>query len=494
MSEDEISSYRQDILDYSWSALAVLSNSGEFIYVNKAICPILGYSKDELIGMNLSQIIQDEYKEILNKSLEDVIKNIPQNIKMIISRKDFQKVYLDISLNQVPHNNTIILNAKDITKEHSFDEVMGEFIIFANLNKDGQIEDISNMFCDISGYAQDELIGKDYQDLVLTKDGKKIVFEHLLQNEETHFEIQFKSKSEEIFWLNSIIKPIFNKYGDIERYYAIGFDITDKVNLQKHTDELEIKIEEAVEKNRKKDQLIFNQSKFAIMGEILTTMSHHWRQPLNAISLKSQNLALKYELGTEVTSDMAVGLLDEIEAEADGLSQILYEFQQSVSLKDDGIKKNIESILLEAKNIIENNPLHAKIHFFENFFDVRDDEIFPAEFVNVLVNIMINSLEAFKKNQLEEPVIDLNLSCDEEYAYLEIIDNGGGIEEDILPKIFEPYFSTKDDRNGTGLGLYMSKNIIELKMMGTIDISAISNHTKVFIQIPFVQQIDDLGE
>jgi PAS domain S-box-containing protein len=389
----------------------------------------------------------------------------------------------------VENNDTIILNAKDITKEHSFDEVMGEFIIFTKLNKDGAIIEISDMFCSISGYEEGELIGKDYQDLILTKDGKKIVFEHLLQNEETHFEIQFKSKSDEIFWLNSIIKPIYNKYGDIEGYYIISFDITDKVKLQSYSDELEIKINEAVEKNRKKDQLIFNQSKFAIMGEILTTMSHHWRQPLNSISLKSQNLALKYELGVEVTSEFATNILEEIEAEADGLSQILYEFQESVSLKDDGVKKNIETILVEAKNIIDNNPLHTKIHFFQNFFDVRDDEIFPAEFVNVLVNIMINSLEAFKKSKLEEPVIDLNLSCDDEYAYMEIIDNGGGISEDILPKVFEPYFSTKDERNGTGLGLYMSKNIIELKMMGTIEISTISNHTKVFIQIPFVQNI-----
>jgi PAS domain S-box-containing protein len=474
------------ILDFSWSALGVIDTEGNILFANQAFIPILGYDLAELQALNLFDLVVDKKQDLL-KTIELLCENNFHNIKLKLKRKDSIIVYLDISFSYVEENSTIVLNAKDITSEVSYDEVVGDFIISCKLNLDGKILKISNMFCQISEYEKDELIGQDFEVLVATIEDRKKVFDHLLSKEEQTFTIEGIGKNSQKFWLKSIIRPIKNKYGDTIGFNNINFDITDSVKLKHSNENLELKINEAVEKNRKKDQIIFNQSKLAIMGEMLTTMSHHWRQPLNTISLKAQGLALKYEFSDHVARDTAIPFLDDIENESDRLSEILQEFQKSISVKKDGEFKNIENIVVDAMQIIENNPLNTKVHFFQNFFDVSSKEIFPIEFVNVLVNIMINSLEAFQRNKIVEPVIDLNLSCDEEDAYLEIIDNGGGIDEEILPKVFEPYFSTKSEKNGTGLGLYMAKNIIEIKMMGSIEIDTISNHAKVFIQIPLNQ-------
>ena len=104
--------------------------------------------------------------------------------------------------------------------------------------------------------------------------------------------------------------------------------------------------------------------------------------------------------------------------------------------------------------------------------------------MQVILNILLNSKDAIVKNKVENGAIDISISKQNDDALITITDNGGGIPEDVIDKIFEPYFTTKFKSNGAGMGLYMSKSIIEESMGGTIEITSVESKTTVNIKVP----------
>jgi len=233
---------------------------------------------------------------------------------------------------------------------------------------------------------------------------------------------------------------------------------------------LEQKVKEEVEKNRAKEQKLIEQNKLAQMGEMLSMIAHQWRQPLTAISATSSAIELKANLN-KLDKDTAIELSQNINKYTQHLSKTIDDFRNFFKKKKRKEIATLESIvegtLLIAKPAIENKNIKITTSFTCN----KEIESHPSEIKQVVLNLIQNATDALLETNPTSPTIEITTTCKEDKKILTIKDNGGGIPEKIIDKIFEPYFSTKFEKNGTGLGLYMSKTIIEKHCGGELHVA-----------------------
>jgi len=252
--------------------------------------------------------------------------------------------------------------------------------------------------------------------------------------------------------------------------------------LKELNDTLEDRVKEEVEKNRQKDNQLVLQSRLALMGELLSMIAHQWRQPLNAIGGIISNLKLDIAFG-ELSESHIKETTQKIEKLILHLSNTIDDFSKFYREEDENQFEKIEisKIIDESLNIIlasiKNNNIDLKL-------DIQDNEtiyIMPNRLKQVILNLIKNSLDALKEREIKNPYIKIKV-FKKDNLIIEITDNAGGIDESIIDKVFDPYFTTKDEKNGTGIGLYMSKMIIE-KMGGKLMVSNDTNGAKFTIEL-----------
>ncbi|HFS82537.1 MAG TPA: GHKL domain-containing protein [Epsilonproteobacteria bacterium] len=240
--------------------------------------------------------------------------------------------------------------------------------------------------------------------------------------------------------------------------------------LQELNETLEEKVRDAVNDLQLKEQLLQQQSRFAQMGEMLSMIAHQWRQPLGAISASTVGIQTKMALkkyDMEEASDR--------EKFESYLTKKLEAIQEYVRLLSDTIEdfRKFFRHEKERKVLQINEPIERVLHILESLIEKNSITIVKTlqsekklavlqnEFMQVVMNILTNASDALVENREERREVSIHTYDTEESVVVEICDNGGGISEEIVGKVFDPYFSTKDEKNGTGLGLYMSKLIIE---------------------------------
>jgi nitrogen fixation/metabolism regulation signal transduction histidine kinase len=217
----------------------------------------------------------------------------------------------------------------------------------------------------------------------------------------------------------------------------------------------------------KSEELIIIQSRQVAMGEMINMIAHQWRQPIAAISMGVNNILL--DIGLESVDLEEFKLISEdILNQTQILSQIIDNFKNFFRPSKEKEQIKVEDVMLEAKNIIgkslEDNEIKLSIHN-EN---MKLIDTYSRELLQVFIVLLDNSKEALVEHRAHKRVIHVNISDNEDSVFIELCDNGGGIDKAIMDKIFEPYFSTKIEKNGTGLGLYIIKTIINKHMHGTI--------------------------
>lgn len=216
------------------------------------------------------------------------------------------------------------------------------------------------------------------------------------------------------------------------------------------------------------------------MGEMLSMIAHQWKQPLASISAMQISLRMaieleKYDLSDEQEREEFIEFmhikLDKIGANTQNLSQIISNFSDFYKPNVKSEVMLLNSVVTKACNLIEDNMDANDIRLYTDLNSSRYVELHENEFMQVILNILNNAKEQLINKEIDSPRIELKSYDKGIYSIIEIGDNAGGIEEDILPQIFDPYFSTKLEKNGTGLGLYMSKTIIEDYHQGRIEAS-----------------------
>ena len=215
------------------------------------------------------------------------------------------------------------------------------------------------------------------------------------------------------------------------------------------------------------EEIMIAQSRHVAMGEMIGMIAHQWRQPLTVIAMSANNIIVDIEL-EEVNEESFKNEAQNILHQTEHLSKTIDDFKNFFRPNREKEMVKVEDIVFEAESIIgksiENNDITLSIEHDTT----APIAIYSREFLQVIINLLNNSKEALIDNTKENRSIHVEIKDTRDFIVTTICDNGGGIDEKIMKKIFEPYFSTKDKLTGTGLGLYISKNIIEKHLGGTI--------------------------
>lgn len=246
-------------------------------------------------------------------------------------------------------------------------------------------------------------------------------------------------------------------YRDLaERYEAINR------NLEK-------KIQDEVEKNRQKDHLLIQHSRLAAMGEMIASIGHQWRQPLNSLSLTIQDVREEFEFG-QLDEIYINNFTKESMIQIKHMSRTINDFHKFYKPNNEKIPFSIGSSIEDALSIFSSS---LKYYGIEMEFEYRGQLMaygYPNEYSQVVLNILTNARDAFIQKDINNRHIKIQLDESKEFITAVFTDNAGGIEPSLLEKIFDPYFTTRPQ--GTGLGLYMTKIILE-NMNGLV---TVENH------------------
>ncbi len=391
---------------------------------------------------------------------KDTTKNIFRELKKV--RTIFNLVLTLTLLSIVVFILMLIAFLRLAREEQKLRLVMDRYIISSITDLKGNILDASAAFCSISGYKKSELIGSPHNIVRhpdMPKEAFKELWDTIKQGKTWTGKVKNLKKDGGFYWVYANIEPLYNSKGRIDSYISIRLDITNNELLMN-------KIKQEEEKNRLAQEMIQQQSRLAQMGEMLSMIAHQWRQPLSAIAAASSVINLKAKL-KKLDYDVAIQLSDKIQEFSQHLSNTIDDFRNFFKSNKTKNKTNFEKILKDILDIVNNSLDNHNIKLIIDIKSTKDFITYENELKQVLLNLIKNAEDALLENSINNPTILIQI----ENETLNICDNAGGIPDDIIDKIFDPYFSTKTKKDGTGIGLYMSKIIIEEHCGGKLIVS-----------------------
>jgi len=255
----------------------------------------------------------------------------------------------------------------------------------------------------------------------------------------------------------------------LDNQYMLEVKVKEKTQeLNALNENLERRIAEEVEKNRIKERQLIQQSRLAQMGEIIGMIAHQWRQPLSAISTQSAILEMKVK-HQDLDPETILKKAQDISALSQKLSRTIDDFRDFFNISKEKVETDYDEIIQSVRSIFESSFPQKHIILDESYACHDRFVTYKNRVKQALLNIMKNAEDALVEKGVADPYVRLATYRRGEECILEISDNAGGIPKEIMEKIFDPYFSTKNERDGTGLGLYMSKVMIENHCGGKLE-------------------------
>ncbi len=254
------------------------------------------------------------------------------------------------------------------------------------------------------------------------------------------------------------------------------------LELKKVNENLELRVEEELKKNREKEKFLMYQSRLAQMGEMINMIAHQWRQPLNSVAIMVQTIGLKFK-NDSLTQEEFLELQQKILGQIDYMSGTIDAFRNFFKPNKEPEEFVLEDVI---SNVIEMSGYSMQKEGIElEYFQSDKIKLFgyPNELGQVILNIVNNAKEQLLEKNVADKKITIKVISDEKKVLIEISDTAGGIAEEIIEKVFEPYFSTKEGKNGTGLGLYIVKMIIEEHMGGDITVGNTEKGARFTIEL-----------
>jgi PAS domain S-box-containing protein len=456
------------------------------IYFSKQWLNMFGYERSEIKNLNgWLNLIHPEDKNAVEKKLqkhfkgdsshficEYRIRDKKNRYKWILVRG---KVFEDenSSKRRMLMMSMDIQERKRLVKELQYVDLLveyGRIVIFKWKNDLNLTLDYVSKSINSYGYSVEEFETQKikYFDFVYKDDIPELLnqIKIAIKNKEKSFTHIYRVKDK-----NSSLRWVFNRtiflkddFGNITHLYGYINDITQmKINEQ----ELKNKIKQEVSKNIEKDRLIIHQSKLAAMGEMLGSIAHQWRQPLNNINLLTYLIRDNFD---NFTKEDIKSTTADITRQINYMSQTIDDFRNFYQPDKDKVKFDI-------KEAFESSAIIASTQFEKNdiSIDIQGDDVeivsFKNEFQQVILNIFNNAIDAaiLKKSKEDfKPLIEVKIKKENKIV-ITLSNNCGKATNEVLDRMFEPYFTTKFENQGTGIGLYMAKTIIEKNMNGSID-------------------------
>lgn len=401
----------------------------------------------------------------------------------------------------------------------TYQEAIENSNVVSKTDINGVITFVNEEFCKISGFTKEELLGSNHNIVRhpdVPKDDFATLWNTILNKQSYKTTVKNKCKDGSTVYLNTTITPILDKNDQIEEFIAIRYDVTKEVELKKALEKkdkelsslnktleqrvqeqtaqlielnrtLEHRVNEEIAKNKEKQKMLFWQSRMASLGQMLANIAHQWRQPLTELSITMFNIKKSAKNSdTEKINDYyreSLGIIENMSKTIDDFSNF---FNPNKPKEKFLLCSAIDDALLITNKLVQKQS----IHIIRNYKPI---EVFGVlnELSQVIINLIQNSSEAFSANEIKNKEIKISTFPTEDVAHLVFEDNAGGVEkENIIDKIFEPYFTTKHQSNGTGLGLFMSKMIIEKSLDGTINVETLNEGLRFIIKIPLGEKVE----
>ncbi|MCT7494266.1 ABC transporter substrate-binding protein [Aliarcobacter cryaerophilus] len=389
--------------------------------------------------------IVEKFKKASLKGWEYAYSNIEKSVDIIFEKYNTQNLSKD----------ELIFEANELKK-----------LSYLNNNKLGDMKEekvkrIYDLY-NVMGYINSEFKIDNF----IGYDKKSRLEKWLYSKFEEHFNLAFLWK---LILIIFIITAIF-----VYRQYLItklNKRLKNLVNIKTYrlklmNKKLATRIKKELDKHQEKDRILAQQQKMVSMGQMIENIAHQWRQPLSVISTSASGLKLKKQLNI-LEDEELLKSIDKIVDTAKYLSDTVDDFRYFFKPQKDKTKfslvKNIEKSLSFLETVLKENSIKVE-------FEYEDIDIiaYETELMQVFINIISNSKDAFIEKKIKDRVIFISIKNFPNRILIEIKDNAGGVEDDILDKVFEPYFTTKHQYSGTGIGLYMSNQIIKTHLNGDI--------------------------
>ncbi len=470
----------------------LLIQDGQFIDCNESVVKMLKYSsKEEFLNTHPSELspkLQPDGNSSLTKADEMIrlcLQNSAHSFEWVHQKSDGQQFWCEVVLTKLKlqEKETIHVVWRDISKRKALEEdisrqakTLEEFnatleekvkhqvrtiqeslenfkiLIDSTIEAifvydyDKGIIDCNKMGLKLFQYDRDEILGKDIFEFIY-KDDIELVKENFKLDHASPYEVRaLNAKGLVIPILISGANMQYN--GELVRVITI-FDLSEL---------------------KQKDKLLQQQSRHATMGEMIGMIAHQWRQPLAAISGSVGVLNIDLMMD-QYDKDAFQAHVDKIGEHTQFLSSTIDDFRNFFKEHKQKSDTTLNEITQSALKIIEPTLLSQKIEIVKRYNSCALLHTHANELRQVVLNLLKNAQDAMLESSVENPKIEILTYDEDNHSILEISDNGGGIPEDVIENIFEPYFTTREKKDGTGLGLYMSKTIVSEHCQGSITVS-----------------------
>ena len=462
------------IIDNSSDNIHIINDEGKITEASNTFAKTLGYEKNEILGKHISTW---ETKEDLNNIYN--INKIDNTVNFYTKYKRKNGSYFDVlvTLSKIIFDDKTYINAsiKDATDSFELKKIKKlqeeQSKLIETLD---EIEKISKIGYWNYDFESDIFVcSKEFENIYKINEKESLILksiekrchpedkELLNKTFENSYKKEGNYKLKYRIMINDDIKYIeliwktFTKDGRTYKTEGSAQDITEKV-LEK-------------EEKEKQKLVMLNQQRLAQQGEMLEMIGHQWKQPISILSLNSQVCEMLLSGNKDIPEEIIEKLKNNTEI-CHFMGQTISDFKQFFSEEKKEIEFTLEKLLEDTLVILSQRIKISSINVEKNLTSIVSKQIkgFKTELGQVILAISNNAIDILEEKDINKKLI-FNISEHENNQIkIEIQDNAGGIPEDVLPNIFDAYFSTKKEKNGTGLGLHMTKMIVENSFKGTI--------------------------
>ena len=419
------------------------------------------WQKQMLLTEELRKAKDDLETRVVKRTIELEVRNSELAEEIIVRRQAEEKL------------SAVALYTRSLI-EASLDPLV-------TIGPDGKITDVNTATETATGYSRNELIETDFSNYFTDPEEARAGYQLVFQvGHVRDYPLELTHRNGQIMMVLYNASIYQDEKGDTIGVFAAARDITRRKQIENELHEkaaqlvdinksLENRVKTSVAEMRAKDKLMIQQSRQAAMGEMISNIAHQWKQPLNNLGLLIQTVDYDYSSGVLTREQMTAEVrkcMDLISF----MSQTIDDFRNF--FREDRLKTNfgVRQSISRAIRFVSASLKDSNIKIIVEHGDEIQINGLPNEFAQVMLNLLGNARDVLLERHVTDPVINVNVLLEDEQTVVTVSDNGGGIACDIIENIFDPYFTTKEQGKGTGIGLFMSKTIIEEHMGGSLTV------------------------
>ncbi|MBV5321588.1 MAG: CHASE domain-containing protein [Sulfuricurvum sp.] len=483
---DKNRSWLDTLLKSSVDGIHILDFKGKLIEFSPSFLQMLGYTGSEANLLSVFDWEAKNSKQDIQMKMESLIQS-PMTFETCFCRKDGSIFDVEVTARAIVDKGEKYLyaSARDISERKASEQNLKETrekleeseafyrTIFGSVDVsivilvDNRVIDCNNLALNLFNITKEEFIGHSIFDTVYEIECQgHSLNEHIYIANDGEFRatqctLRLKENPDKV----KIVEFSFAQFGSEHKnkLVMISRDITKKIE---------------------KEKLFTMHTRQAQMGEMISMIAHQWRQPLAIVNAITSQMRLKAMIRDDNDTELIENLM-KIEQQSSHLSQTISDYRDFFRPDKPKEHFSVSSLIEHALNLIDHTLKTHSIHIENIHFDNLILHTFRNEVLQVLIVLLKNALDAFVENKIKGGEITIGIRPEGKYCVITIRDNAGGIQKEVMNKLFSPYFTTKNESYGTGLGLYMSRMIIEEHCDGSIEVSSEDDTTTFTVKLPY---------